>query len=303
MTVTQRWILPWSHFNFTKGTAPITAKPARWWLMGAIRLPTKRKQWGILQTQMWPEMTAGLNSCTSSIKYAALYLVLTYFCRWEQCYVSLGGSSCVHTELQDWLNRKLFRQKRAAACISYSGIHIRLLRLLVLWLFKQNGGRVDCMEMKDYSSCLCSFNHERQQGFYLHSCRPPESPADSRMIEGDWKTPATRGCPAHRGGAVEVCCANSAPTSCPLSSVTPPRTTQAAPQPLLQTLGKYWHTVWSNFTWASWFSVTLSGRGDERVSSHVGLTNHLHLQRWETSACKQNCLFIGLKLFIDMKNT
>lgn len=159
------------------------------------------------------------------------------------------------------------------------------------------------MEMKDYSSCLCSCNHERQQGFYLHSCSPPESPADSRTIEGDWRTPATRGCPAHRGGAVEVCHASSALTSCPLSSVTLPRMTQAAPQPLLQTLGKYWHTVWSNFTWVSWFSARLSDRGDEGVSSHVGLTNHLHLQRRETSACKQNCLFIGLKLYIDMKNT
>lgn len=62
---------------------------------------------------------------------------MTYFCRWEQCYVSSGGCSCLHTELRDWLNRKLFRQKRAAACISHSDIRIRLLRILVLWLFKQ----------------------------------------------------------------------------------------------------------------------------------------------------------------------
>lgn len=157
--------------------------------------------------------------------------------------------------------------------------------------------------MKDYSSCMCSCSHERQNGFYLHSGSPPESPADSRMIEGDWKTPATRGCPAHCGGAVEVCHASSALTSCPLSSVTPPRRTQAVRQPLLQTLGKYWHTAWSNFMWASWISVRLSDRGDEGVSSRVGLTNHLDLQRWETSACKQYCLFIGLKLFIDMRNT
>lgn len=115
MTVTQRWILPWSHFNFTKGAAPVTAKAARWWLMGAIHFQTKCKQGGILQTQVWPEMTAGLNSCTSSLEHAALYLVLTCFCRWEQCYVSLGGSSCLHTELRDWSNRKLFSQKRLPA--------------------------------------------------------------------------------------------------------------------------------------------------------------------------------------------
>lgn len=145
---------------------------------------------------------------------------------------------------------------------------------------------------------MCSCNHEGLQGFYLHSCSPPESPADSRMIEGDWRTPATRGCPAHHGGAVEVCRVSSALMSCLLSSVTLPRTTQAAPQPLLQTLGKYWHTAWSNFTWLSWCSVRFSDGADGGVSSRAGLTSshsHLHLQRWETSACKQNSLFIGLK--------
>lgn len=296
VTVTERWILPGSHFNFTKGAALATAKAAHWWLMGALHFQTKRKQGGILQTQVWPEMTAGLNSCTSSLEYAAIYSGLSCFCRWEQCYVILGDS-CLHTELWDWLNRKLFRQKRAAVWISYSGIHIRQLRLLLKGGFlnrrtdRGEAGRVGWMEMKDYSSCMCSCNHDRQQGFYLHSCRLPGSPADSRTTEGDWKTPATRGCPAHPGGAVEVCRASSALTSCPFSSATPLRTKPAAPRRLLQTLGKYWHTVLSNFTWATWFSVSLSDGGNKGVSSCVCLTNHLHLQSWETSICEQSSCY------------
>lgn len=179
-----------------------------------------------------------------------------YFCRWEQCRVSLSGWSCLHTELQDWLNRKLFRQKRAAACISYSGIDIRLLGLLVLWLFKQTVSLVseEFIAWKwGIIQLVRAAANMNVTGIiliiiYLHSCSPPESWADSRMIEGDWRTRATRGCPAHRGGAVGVCRASSALTSCRLSFATPLRMTRAAPPPLLQALGKYWHTVWSNFT-------------------------------------------------------
>lgn len=110
--------------------------------------------------------------------------------------------------------------------------------------------------------------------FYLRSRSPPESPAGSRTIEGDWKTSATRGCPAHRAGAVEVCRASWALTSCRLSSVTPPRTTRAAPPPLPQTLGKkYWHTQRGAISQrgVTGFSFFFGGGEDEGVSWSVGL--------------------------------
>lgn len=121
---------------------------------------------------------------------------------------------------------------------------------------------------------MCSWQpRNRQPGFfYLHSRSPPESPAGSRTIEGDWKTSATRGRPAHRGGAVEVCRASWALTSCRLSSVTPPRTTRAAPPPLPQTLGKILtHTERSNFTKERHRVFFFFGGGDEGVSWSVGL--------------------------------
>lgn len=133
-----RWILPWSRFNFTKSAAPVTTNAGGWWLMGAIHFQNKCKREESYKLKLCDQIwQAGLNRCTSFLEYKTLQLFLACFCRWEQCHVSLGVSSCLHTELQAWLNRKLFRQKRAAACISYSRIHIKLLRLLVLWLFKQ----------------------------------------------------------------------------------------------------------------------------------------------------------------------
>lgn len=139
MTVTERWILPWSHFNFTKGAAPATAKAARWWLMGAIHFQTKCKQGGILQTQVRPEMTAGLNSCTSSLEYVAFYLVLSCFCRWEQYYVSLGGSFCLHTELRNWLNSKLFTEEGSCLHFIFRYTH-QASQVTCTLAFKQTGG-------------------------------------------------------------------------------------------------------------------------------------------------------------------
>lgn len=87
VTVTQRWISPPSRFHFTKGATPRSRrKAARWWWMGAIHIQSERKQGGILQTQVWAEMTAGCNSWTSSLDYAAIRISFTLFsCRWEQC--------------------------------------------------------------------------------------------------------------------------------------------------------------------------------------------------------------------------
>lgn len=121
VTVTQRWILPRSRFNFTKGAAPVTAKAARWWWMGAIHFQTKCKQGGILQTQVWPEMTAGLNSCTSSLQYAALWLSFDLFLRTMLGELRWLLLVCTQN-YETWLNRKALSAEEGS-CLHFTFRH------------------------------------------------------------------------------------------------------------------------------------------------------------------------------------
>lgn len=118
--------------------------------------------------------------------------------------------------------------------------------------------------------------------FYLHSCSPHGSWADSGLTGDVWRKPTSQVCPAHRCGIVGVCCVCWALTSCLVSFLIQQQMIQAAQQQLLQSLEKNVEKEWG----VTWYSYGI----------HVALINMalwqlFTIKHWTNRSSVVDCSF------------